>query len=76
MNKATLRPSSGKHPRRKKRGSWMNRAASNIAMRSIPKPFVVKPFVERTVPMSKEEQQAWADYHRSLSESNTWRDDK
>jgi hypothetical protein len=76
MNKATQRPSSGKHPRRKTRGSWMNRASSKIAMRSIPTPFVVKPFVEKSQPMSKEDAQAWADYHRSLSESNSWRDDK
>jgi hypothetical protein len=76
MNKATQRPSSGKHPRRKSKGGWMNRASSKIASRSIPQPFVIKPFELKAQPMSKEEQLAWADYHRSLSEENSWRDDK
>ena len=74
MNKATLRPT--KHKPRKKRGKWMDKASSKIALRAIPKPFIVKPFVERTVPMSKEDIQAWDDYHKSLSNDNDWRNAK
>ena len=75
-NKATLRPTRRQRQRAKKRGGWMDRASSKIALRSIPTPFVVKPFEIKSSPMSKEDELAWKEYHKQLSEDNEWRNDK
>ena len=54
----------------------MARASSKIALRSIPTPFVVKPFEIKSSPMSKEDELAWKEYHKQLSNDNEWRNDK